>query len=86
MQGAVAGMITGLVFTGAYIWFFKYGGGRPEQYIFGITPEGIGTLGMLLNTVVALIVSSMTPPPPAEVQVMVENIRVPSGAGAASEH
>jgi len=86
MQGAVAGMITGLVFTGAYIWFFKYGGGRPEDYIFGITPEGIGTLGMILNTVVALVVSSMTPAPPAEVQAMVENIRVPSGAGAASEH
>ncbi len=86
MQGAVAGMITGLVFTGAYIWFFKYGGGLPEDYIFGITPEGIGTLGMILNTIVALVVSSMTPAPPAEVQAMVENIRVPSGAGAASGH
>ena len=74
------------MFTGAYIWFFKYGGGQPESYIWGITPEGIGTLGMILNTIVALVVSSMTPPPPAEVQAIVENIRVPSGAGAASGH
>jgi len=86
MEGAIAGMVTGLVFTGAYIWFFKYGGGRPEQYIFGITPEGIGTLGMILNTIVALIVSSMTPPPPVEVQEIVENIRIPRGAGAATGH
>jgi len=86
MEGAIAGMVMGLVFTGAYIWFFKYGGGQPESYIWGITPEGIGTLGMILNTIVALVVSSMTPPPPAEVQAIVENIRVPSGAGAATGH
>ncbi len=86
MQGAVAGMITGLVFTGIYIWYFKYGGGSPADYWFGISPEGIGTLGMLLNTAVALVVSSLTPPPPKEVQAIVENIRVPRGAGAAVEH
>lgn len=86
MQGAVAGMVTGLVFTAAYIWFFKYGGGRPESYILGITPEGIGTLGMILNAIVALIVSSMTPAPPTEVQEMVENIRIPRGAIEASAH
>ncbi len=86
MQGAVAGMITGLVFTGSYIWYFKYGGGSPADYWFGISPEGIGTLGMLLNTAVALVISSVTPPPPPEVQAIVENIRVPRGAGAAVEH
>ena len=86
MQGAVAGMVTGLVFTAAYIFYFKYGGGKPESYILGITPEGIGTLGMILNAIVALIVSNMTPAPPAEVQEMVENIRIPRGATEASAH
>ena len=86
MQGAVAGMITGLVFTAAYIFYFKYGGGNPADYWFGISPEGIGTLGMLLNLVVSLVVSNFTPPPPAEVQELVENIRIPRGATEASAH
>lgn len=86
MQGAVAGMITGLVFTGVYIWYFKYGGGTPDQYLFDISPEGIGTLGMLLNFVVALTVMRLTPAPPQEVQDMVEDIRIPRGAGTASDH
>lgn len=86
MQGAVAGMITGLVFTAAYIIYFKYLGGTPEQYWFGISPEGIGTLGMLFNFIVAIGVSMMTPPPSAEVQEMVENIRIPRGAGEAGGH
>ncbi|GJM31396.1 MAG: cation acetate symporter [Saprospiraceae bacterium] len=82
MQGAVAGMITGLVFTGIYIWYFKYGGGNPEQYWFGISPEGIGTLGMLFNFVVALTVSRFTPAPPKEVVAIVEEIRVPRASSA----
>ncbi len=86
MQGAISGMVAGLVFTGAYIIYFKYGGGTPDQYWFGISPEGIGTLGMLLNFVVSIVVSKMTPPPPIEIQELVENIRVPSGAGAAQVH
>ena len=86
MQGAVAGMITGLVFTGAYIWYFKYGGGSPDQYWFGISPEGIGTLGMIFNFIVSLVVSNLTPPPPKEVQDIVDNIRVPRGAGQATGH
>jgi len=91
MEGAISGMVTGLLFTGAYIWYFKYGGGKPApgaiaNYWFGISPEGIGTLGMLLNLTVALIVSRFTPAPPAHVQAMVESIRVPRGAGAASAH
>ncbi len=84
MQGAVSGMITGLLFTGAYIIYFKYGGGTPDQYWFGISPEGIGTLGMLLNFMISLIVSNFTPPPPESVQRMVEEIRIPAGAGEAS--
>ncbi len=77
MQGAISGMVVGLVFTAAYILYFKYGGGTPDQYWFGISPEGIGTLGMLLNLAVALTVSALTPPPPDHVQKLVENIRVP---------
>jgi cation/acetate symporter len=77
MQGAVAGMITGLAFTAGYIVYFKYGGGTPDQYWFGISPEGVGTLGMLFNFAVGITVSAFTPPPPEEVQEIVENIRVP---------
>lgn len=83
MQGAISGMLSGLIFTGAYIIYFKYGSGKPENYWFGISPEGIGTLGMLLNFVVALTVAAFTPAPPESVQEMVEDIRVPRGASAA---
>jgi cation/acetate symporter len=83
MQGAIAGMITGLVFTGAYIVYFKYGSGTPDQYWFGISPEGIGTLGMIFNFIVSLVISQLTPAPPPEVQELVENIRVPRGSKAA---
>ncbi len=88
MQGAVTGMIVGLVFTMAYIIYFKFGGGvgHPEQYLWQISPEGIGTIGMLLNLVIALVVSRMTPAPPQSVQDLVENIRVPRGSTEASGH
>ena len=86
MEGAVAGMLTGLIFTGAYIWYFKYGGGTPDQYWFDISPEGIGTLGMIFNFVVAIVVSRFTPAPPLEVQKIVDDIRIPRGAGVAQEH
>ncbi|NND04806.1 MAG: cation acetate symporter [Saprospiraceae bacterium] len=79
MQGAVSGMIVGLVFTASYIFYFKYGGGTPDQYWFGISPEGVGTLGMIFNFVVALIVSAVTPAPPTEIQTLVEKIRIPRG-------
>jgi cation/acetate symporter len=86
MQGAVAGMATGLVFTAVYIFYFKYGGGTPEQYLFGISPEGIGTLGMILNFIVSITVSRLTPAPPQAVQEMVESIRIPRGVAPASDH
>jgi cation/acetate symporter len=86
MQGAVAGMITGITFTAAYIIYFKFMGGTPDQYWFGISPEGIGTLGMILNFIVALTVNQFTPAPPPEIQDIVENIRVPRGAGEATGH
>lgn len=85
-EGAIAGMIIGLVFTASYIWYFKFGGGTADGYWFDISPEGIGTVGMLINAVVSLVVSRLTSAPPAEVQALVENIRVPSGAGVASDH
>lgn len=86
MQGAIFGMIVGLVFTAAYIIYFKYMGGTPDQYWFGISPEGIGTLGMVFNFIVAIVVSALTPAPPVQVQDIVENIRIPRGAGQASGH
>jgi len=88
-QGAVTGMIVGIVFTTIYIWYFKPqlgGPGQPEDLWFGIKPEGIGTLGMLINLVVSLVVSRMTPAPPQSVQDIVEDIRIPRGAGTASAH
>jgi len=84
MQGAVAGMIVGLVFTATYIVGTKYLGW--PNFIFGITAEGIGAIGMLLNFLVAYLVSRATPPPPQEIQKLVDEIRVPKGSGAAAEH
>ncbi|MEM1031791.1 MAG: cation acetate symporter, partial [Myxococcota bacterium] len=79
-EGVIAGMLAGLFFTASYIVYFKFLGGTKEQWLFGVSPEGIGTVGMLLNFVVAYTVSRFTPAPPAEVQAMVEEIRVPRGA------
>jgi cation/acetate symporter len=61
-------------------------GGKAEDYLFGINPTGIGTIGTLLHLIVALVVSRMTPPPPVEIQELVERIRIPSGAGEAVDH
>ncbi len=80
-QGAVSGMIVGLLFTGFYIVYFKFISpeyNTAEHWWFGISPEGIGTLGMVLNFLVSGVVSHFTPEPPAEVQEMVENIRHPN--------
>lgn len=85
-EGAIAGMSVGLVFTFTYIVYFVFMGGVKEDYLFGIAPTGIGTLGMVIHFVVAYFVSRATPPPPEEIQAIVENIRVPSGAGGATGH
>ena len=82
-QGAIAGMVAGLLFTMAYIEAFKgivsepLFANVPENWLFGISPEGIGGIGMLLNFAVAGIVSAFTPPPPAPVQALVHDIRHP---------
>ena len=87
-QGAVAGMLVGLVFTVGYIVWFKgvfmapMAENVPENWLFGISPEGIGVVGMLLNFAVAFVVSRVTAAPPQEIQDLVDEIRVPRGAAA----
>lgn len=86
-EGAIAGMLTGLLFTYGYIEFFKglflkwagapWGENTAEHWLWGISPEGIGVIGMCLNFAVAISVSLLTRPPPLHVQQLVENIRVP---------
>jgi cation/acetate symporter len=83
-EGAILGMIAGIAFTGAYIvWFTLM---HPElsnadNWWFGISPQGIGTLGMLLNFAVTITVSRFTPAPPEHVQRLVDSIRIPRGEG-----
>ena len=86
-EGAIAGMLTGLLFTYGYIEFFKglflkwagspWGQNTAEHWLFGISPEGIGVVGMCLNFIVAITVSHLTAAPPDRIQHMVERIRVP---------
>lgn len=78
-EGAISGMVCGIIFTISYIVYFQFLGGSPDQYLLGITPEGIGFVGMLINFGVSFVVSAVTPEPPAEVQAMVEDIHIPSG-------
>ena len=78
--GAVAGMIVGIVFTLSYIIYFKFMHlelNNADNWWFGISPEGIGSLGMIFNFVVALVVSKVTDEPPQEIQDLVESIRIP---------
>jgi cation/acetate symporter len=83
-EGVVSGMLAGIIFTASYIIYFKFLGGTPDQLWFGISPEGIGALGMLINFAVAFVVSRFTPPPPIKIQELVEHIRVPSGSSGPS--
>ena len=94
-EGAIAGMVTGLTLMLFYMLKFKFGifdGGKEaveglkSSYWFGISPEGFGTVAMFVNFVVSVIISRMTPAPPINVQEIVENIRIPSNAGEASDH
>lgn len=92
-EGAVSGMIVGLLLMLYYMLKFKFGifdggkdavAGLKESWWFGISPEGFGTIAMAVNFAVAFIVKSFTPAPPQDVQDIVENIRIPSGAGEAT--
>jgi cation/acetate symporter len=88
-EGAIAGMIIGLIFTLGYLIYFKFINpefNNKEHWWFGISPEGIGTLGMILNFVVSIIISKFTPPPPKHIQDLVEEIRIPRGATSAIIH
>ena len=79
-HGAIAGMLTGFLFTAGYIIFFKTLNpslDNPEGWWLGISPEGVGTLGTIVNLIAAYTVSKFTPEPPIEVQEIVQNIRLP---------
>jgi len=82
-EGAIAGMIAGTTLTFGYIIYFQFFAGH-TNYWGGISPEGIGFIGMLVNFGVATVVAAVTPPPPKEIVAMVEEIRNPMDAGSAS--
>jgi cation/acetate symporter len=87
-EGAILGMITGVTLTAGYIVYFTLM--HPElnnadNWWFGISPEGFGTVGMLLNFAITATVSRFTPEPPAHVRALVDGIRIPRGAGEAHE-
>ena len=80
--GAICGMLSGLIFTATYIIFFKFISpeyNTSEYWLFGISPEGIGVIGMIINFIIAIIISSISKPPPIEVYEIVDNIRMPEG-------
>ncbi|WP_285655072.1 sodium:solute symporter family protein [Allomuricauda sp. NBRC 101325] len=94
-KGAISGMIVGLCLMLYYMLKFKFGlfdggkdavAGLQESWWFGISPEGFGTIAMIVNFIVAIVVNQFTPEPPEEVQEIVEHIRIPSGAGEAASH
>lgn len=94
-EGAISGMIIGLTLMVFYMLKFKFGifdggkaavAGLKDGWWFGISPEGFGTIAMIVNFIVSVVVSRMTAAPPQDVQDIVEDIRIPSGAGEASAH
>ena len=94
-MGATAGMLTGIGVTLIYIfwykgWFFIPGTemllNTPENWFMGVSPEAFGAIGAATNFIVAMVVSRMTPAPPEHIQHLVEDIRVPAGAGSAQGH
>ncbi|ADW21368.1 MULTISPECIES: sodium:solute symporter family protein [Thermus] len=90
-EGAIAGILVGLIFTAVMIGMMRapqiFGAPAPViPNLFGISAEGVGVIGMILNFVVAYVVSRATPPPPDHIQHLVEDIRIPKGAGQAAEH
>ena len=87
--GAVSGMLAGIGFTAAYIIYFKFvnpAANVPDNWLLGVSPEGIGTIGMLVNFAVAFVVFKFSDDAPEEIQQLVEDIRYPSGAGEAQVH
>ncbi|WP_026753745.1 sodium:solute symporter family protein [Sediminibacter sp. Hel_I_10] len=88
-EGAIAGMVIGILLMLFYMLKFKFdwfGGGTEADWWFGVSPEGFGTVAMIVNFIVSIAISRVTPAPPEHVQEIVENIRIPSGAGEATGH
>lgn len=88
-EGAIGGMVSGLIFTISYISYFKFVSpemNTQDSWWFGISPEGIGSIGMLLNFLVCYVISKFTPAPPQHVQDLIHEIRIPKGAGSAQNH
>jgi cation/acetate symporter len=88
-EGAITGMLAGLIFSLAYIAYFKFVSpetNSAEYWLFGISPEGIGTIGAVINFTLALVISRCTGPVPEEITKLVDNIRIPSGVGQAQDH
>lgn len=91
-EGAISGMVVGITLMLFYMIRYKTGligvmDARPaSEWWFGTSPEGFGTVAMIVNVVISMVVSRMTPAPPQNIQDLVENIRIPSGAGEASDH
>ena len=88
-EGAIAGMVVGISLMLFYMIKYKlqgFGGGTPDDWWFGVSPEGFGTIAMVVNLVVAFTVSRLTPAPPSHVQALVDNIRIPRGSGEAHVH
>ncbi|MGO2562635.1 MAG: sodium:solute symporter family protein [Pseudoalteromonas nigrifaciens] len=88
-EGAIAGMVTGIGFTAGYIIYFKFVSpelNSAEHWFLGISPEGIGLVGMIINFAVAAIVLKFTKPTPLEIQQLVEGIRNPKGSSEAHDH
>ena len=88
-EGAISGMLAGIGFTAMYIIYFKFinpGANVPENWWFGISPEGIGTLGMIFNFIVAIVVQKMTGEAPEHIEDLVESLRYPKGSGEAQVH
>ncbi len=88
-EGAIAGMLSGIGFTAAYIIYFKFinpAANVPANWLFNISPEGIGTIGMVINFIVAYVVYKLTKEAPESIQQLVEDIRYPKGAGGAQAH
>lgn len=88
-EGAIGGMVVGILLMLFYMTKFKFGwfgGGTSDDWWFGISPEGFGSIAMIANFIVAIIILQFTPEPPEDVQEIVENIRIPSGAGEATGH
>lgn len=79
-QAAICGMLSGIAFTATYIIYFKFINpsiNNADHWLWGISPEGIGTIGMMINFIVMFVVSKITPEPPKKVQDMVESLRYP---------